>query len=331
MTSAVTDSSASEKLDPSSNPEDYRMTIGEHLEELRRRIVRALLGFGAACAVTFLCGRNVTAIFCRPLISALRAHHLPENIYTTELTDGFMTYVRISLISAGAIAAPWMVYQIWQFIAAGLYPKERGYVTKYVPVSLGLLVTGMVFLYVIVLPMILNFFLMFTLGYPTSNNKVVYTGPDIPMSIPSIGGDPPTLKSGDMWFDTIEGRIKIDVKDESGIDQIRVLPFATEGQIQPWFTLADYIDLVMQLLLIFGLAFQVPLVVMGLVATGIVDTTALRKFRRHVWLGLIILAAMLVPGDVVTAMVALFVPMIALYELGIFLADRNKKAMVVES
>jgi sec-independent protein translocase protein TatC len=304
------------------------MTIGEHLEELRHRIFRGLLGFGVACAFTFLFGREVTAIFCRPLLSELQRHNLPENIYTTELTEGFMTYIRISLISAGALSAPWLVYQIWQFVAAGLYPKERKYVTKYVPVSMGLLVAGMMFLYFIVLPMILNFFLIFTLGYPTSSPKTIYTGVTLPMNIPQLAGDPATLKSGDMWIDTVQDRIKIDVKDQAGNDQIRILPFATEGQIQPWFTLSAYIDLVMQLLLIFGLAFQLPLVVMALVTFGIVEVSTLRHYRRHVWLGLIILAAVVVPGDVVTAMVALFVPMIALFELGMVLAEWNKQPAV---
>jgi sec-independent protein translocase protein TatC len=326
MTSVATDASARQIPNPSSNPEDFRMTIGEHLEDLRRRLFHALFGFALACAFTFLFGRQVTAIFCRPLLHELQRHNLPENIYTTELTEGFMTYIQISLISAGAIAAPWMVYQIWKFVAAGLYPKERKYVTKYVPVSLGLLVVGMLFLYFVVLPMILNFFLMFTLGYPTSMSKTTYIGPTLPMNIPLLAGDPATMKPGDMWIDTIQGRIKIDVTDADGHDQVRILPFSTEGQIQPWFTLSAYIDLVMQLLLIFGLAFQLPLVVMALVRFGIVEVATLRYYRRHVWLGLIVLAAVVVPGDVVTAMVALFVPMIGLFELGMVLAEWNKNS-----
>ena len=57
-----------------------------------------------------------------------------------------------------------MLYQIWQFIAAGLYPKERKYVTKYLPLSITLLIGGMLFLYFYVLPLMLEFFLAFNIG-----------------------------------------------------------------------------------------------------------------------------------------------------------------------
>jgi Sec-independent protein secretion pathway component TatC len=238
-----------------------------------------------------------------------------------------MTYVRISLISAAALSAPWMVYQIWQFVAAGLYPKERKYVTKYVPWSMGLLIAGMVFLYILVLPMILEFFLSFTLGFSLPTSPTLATTMPTLMTIPMVAGDPTpsSLVEGNFWLDTATSQIKVYVNS-----QIRSLPFTTEG-VQPIYTLSEYIDLVLQLLIIFGLAFQLPLVVMAVVSFGLVDIPTLKYFRRHVWFGLIVAAAVVVPGDVVTAMVALFVPMIALFELGIILAGWNKPIETVES
>ena len=75
-----------------------------------------------------------------------------------------MTYLKVALICAAAIASPWLLYQLWQFVASGLYPKERKYVTKYLPLSITLLITGMLFLYFIVLPLMMTFFLEFNFG-----------------------------------------------------------------------------------------------------------------------------------------------------------------------
>ena len=83
-----------------------------------------------------------------------------------EVSESFMVYIKISMITAAAFASPWMVYQLWQFVAAGLYPHERKYITKYLPLSITLLITGMVFLYVVVLPLMLRFFVAFNIGLP---------------------------------------------------------------------------------------------------------------------------------------------------------------------
>jgi sec-independent protein translocase protein TatC len=93
------------------------------------------------------------------------------------------------------------------------------------------------------------------------------------------------------------------------------------------FTLPDYLDLVLQLLLTFGLAFQLPIVVMALARIGLVEIATFQHWRRYVYLGLSMVAAGLAPGDVVTATIALLVPLILLYELGIFLAKMGVKTV----
>ena len=70
-----------------------------------------------------------------------------------------MVFIDISLISAAALASPWILYQLWQFVAAGLYPHERKYVTRYLPLSIALLISGMLFVYFLVLPWTLEFFI----------------------------------------------------------------------------------------------------------------------------------------------------------------------------
>jgi len=148
-------------------PDDFRMTVGEHLEDLRTRLVLGLGGFAVALIFCFIFGDHVLVWFCKPLYNVLDAKKLNTQLHYDELGEGFTTWLQVCLVTATAIASPWLVYQIWQFIAAGLYPHERKYVTKYAPLSIGLLIGGMVFVYVLVLPWTIIFFLDFADSVPT--------------------------------------------------------------------------------------------------------------------------------------------------------------------
>src|SRR3954469_22396134 len=128
-----------------SDPEEYRMTIGEHLEELRRRMFLGLAGLAVVLILCMIFGDRVMEIFCTPLTRTLERMNLNPQIHYDELGEGFLVWIQVNLITAVAIASPWIVYQIWLFVAAGLYPNERKYVTRYAPISVGLLVGGMLF------------------------------------------------------------------------------------------------------------------------------------------------------------------------------------------
>jgi sec-independent protein translocase protein TatC len=250
------------------NPDEYRMTMGEHLDELRHRLI----------------------------------------------------IVKVSLVCAAVLAGPWILYQIWQFVAAGLYPHERQYITKYIPLSIGLLIAGFVFVYFIVLPWTINFFLIFgdSLSLPRdAPSHLATTQPTINLPIaPLLDGDPPHPAAGQFWFNTADGRLKFFLKD----GDVRVIPFGPSNLLAPHISLPEYVDLVLSTLLTFGLCFQLPLVVLTLTKIGIVNVAQLRAFRRYVYFALAIVAASMTPGDVVTAMLALMAPLVALYELGILLA-----------
>src|SRR4051812_11810382 len=146
---------------PQYDPDDYRMTIGEHLEELRRRMIIALLGLAVSLILCFVFGDKVFEAFCWPLTRVLKQMGLNPQLHYRELGEGFLVWLQVNLITATAIASPWIVYQLWLFVAAGLYPHERKYVTRYAPMSIGLLIGGMVFVYVLVLPWSITFFLDF--------------------------------------------------------------------------------------------------------------------------------------------------------------------------
>jgi sec-independent protein translocase protein TatC len=311
---------------PDFNPDAYRMTIGEHLEELRTRLILALLGFGAAALVCFGLGDRVIGVFCRPLLKVLQARNLTTQLFYNELSDGFMVYVKISLILAAAISAPWMLFQIWKFVAAGLYPKERKYVTRYIPLSITLLICGMLFVYFVVLPWTVTFFIAFADDIPMplqTSSRIATTLPAAGLpSIPQLDGDPPSPAPGQFWYNKSEGRLKMSI----GTADMRVIPFGPSNLLAPHISLPDYIDLVVNTLITFGLCFQLPLVVLALVRIGIVDIATFKKSRRYVYFGISVLAAAMTPGDMVTAMIALMVPLILLFEMGIFLAGMKTNA-----
>ncbi|HEY1686075.1 MAG TPA: twin-arginine translocase subunit TatC [Tepidisphaeraceae bacterium] len=319
MTSAGATAAESTQMD---DPDQYRMSIGDHLEDLRRRLLLGIIGFVIAFVGCCLCGEQVIAIFCRPLLIAMRNANVNTQIVYTEISEPFMVYMEISMISALAIASPWILYQLWQFIAAGLYPRERKYVTKYLPLSVTLLIGGMVFLYFVVLPISMEFFLKFSSELPLRMPSEAVQVTQIPNSQPVVKlpfyiGDPPHPQEGQMWIDATQHRVKFYFDGAA-----RVMPFGSDNLATPMITMSEYIDMVVQMLLAFGIAFQLPLVVMALVRIGIVEMMTLRRMRRIVYFGMVILAAMIIP-DVVTGMFALLLPLILLYEFGIWLAGRT--------
>jgi sec-independent protein translocase protein TatC len=322
MTAPSVEYESKKKTKRDFDPNSYRMTIGEHLEELRWRMILGLGGFFIAAIACLAIGDPLIHIFLRPLMVAqLHAHQNPQ-IYYTEVAESFMTYLKVGMICAATIASPWMLYQLWQFVAAGLYPRERKYITKYLPLSIVLLITGMMFLYFIVLPLMMTFFLEFNFGNtdllgPAKIDPAATTQPAY--AVPLLQGDPGKPIERQMWFDATQYRLKFFLDG-----QIKVIPFVSGGLATPLITLATYISMVVAMLLSFGLAFQMPLVVLALVRIGIVDIPQLKKMRRVIYFAMSIVAAFIVP-DVVTGMVALLIPLILLFEMGLWLAREPKE------
>jgi sec-independent protein translocase protein TatC len=308
------------------DPDSYRMTVGEHLEELRWRMILAIIGFALVLGVCLFFGTEVLSAFCAPLVNTLAKYDINPQVVTDEVGEGFMTFIEISVICATALASPWILYQLWQFVAAGLYPNERKYVTRYLPLSIGLLISGMVFVYFLVLPWTLEFFIAFSTGIPlhlrTQTSSMTQPATQPAMQVPMLNGDPlpKDRTSGMMYFDQSQLRLKIII---NGVP--RVIAINSDLLIAPEIKLSTYIDLVVGMLITFALSFQLPLVVLALERIGIIEIAALQNMRRYVYFGMSILAAAITPGDVITATVALIFPLCALYELGIWLAKLGKK------
>jgi len=135
------------------------MSLGDHLEELRARLLLALAGMLVAviiCLIPFFF-QHIKALIYYPL------GKVPEKVSLIALApaDPFVVYMKIALISGLIISSPWVFYHLWMFVVSGLYPKEKRYVNLAVPFSAVLFVAGALFFLRVVAPISLRFFLGF--------------------------------------------------------------------------------------------------------------------------------------------------------------------------
>ncbi len=237
------------------SPAEKRMTLGEHLDELRKRLIYALIGLVVGMAVSLAFGRWIIEVLKAPYIQVM--HEFGENadLAVLDFSSGFVTYLKISLICGLVVSSPWIFYQLWMFVSAGLYPKERRYVLFAVPLSAGLFVCGAAFFLFALAPGVLRFLLGFN-----------------------------------HWLG-----------------------------LKPAITFQNHVGFMTSMMLIFAVAFQTPLLVLLLVKMGVVSLKTLNKYRRHVIVIILIIAAIVTPPDPFSQ-IALALPLWLLYELGILLS-----------
>jgi sec-independent protein translocase protein TatC len=137
---------------------DTTMSLGDHLEELRSRLISAIIGLVIAVVICLCFGKYIVAFIEKPFIDELGEDAVLQSIAPAE---GIISYMKIGLIAGVILASPWIFYQLWQFVAAGLYPHEKKYVYKSIPFSAGLFVTGALFFIFVIAPKTLKFFVLF--------------------------------------------------------------------------------------------------------------------------------------------------------------------------
>ena len=146
-----------------------RMSFLQHLEELRHRLIRALMGLGVAFFACLLFADRLWLIVSEPAITALKRIY-PNNPQAWDLVmlapiDGFsIIWVKLPLLASVFIAAPWVLYQVWAFIAPGLYKKERRWAVPFVVSTAGLFILGGCFAYFVAFRYGLEFLLSIGTG-----------------------------------------------------------------------------------------------------------------------------------------------------------------------
>ena len=226
----------------------------QHLMELRDRLVKAAIAVGIAMAVLALYPGPAALydFLAQPLIASL-----PEGgkLIATSVISPFLVPLKIMLMTAFLIALPVVLWQMWAFVAPGLYSHEKKLVLPMVVSSTVLFFVGVAFCYFFVFGQVFKFIQSFA-------PKSIAATPDI----------------------------------------------------------EAYLDFVLSMFLAFGLAFEVPIVVVVLARMGIVSIEKLKAFRSYFIVLAFVIAAIVTPPDVVSQL-ALAIPMCILYEIGIWAAQ----------
>lgn len=138
-----------------------RMSFFDHLVELRKRIINSIAAIGIGMLVGFLISDKTINFIVNPILIALRKQHLEDRLYYASPTTPISFYISLSLYIGIVIAMPVVLYQIWLFVAPGLYKHERRAVLSFIVSSMFLFLCGIVFGYYIMLPQVLNFLIGF--------------------------------------------------------------------------------------------------------------------------------------------------------------------------
>ena len=144
------------------NNEDLKMSLTEHLIELRKRLTNSLIAIGIGFFVCYFFKDWLFSVLTKPLTNAL-----PKSSYLiyTGLTQAFFTYMKIAFFASLILTSPFIIYQVWKFISPALLPNEKKYVVPFVACSTALFLSGVLFGYFVVLPPAFEFFVSFNNDY----------------------------------------------------------------------------------------------------------------------------------------------------------------------
>jgi sec-independent protein translocase protein TatC len=317
------------------------MSFGQHLEDLRKRVILALIGLVVAVVFCFMIGGDIIATLSAPYKVAMEELGFDPRMVQLNPSEAFIEYFKISLKFGVVLAAPWILYQIWQFVALGLFPSERKIVRYFAPASISLFVVGASFMVTVVLSGLMRFLIGISMWFPlpTEDNflyrwhkpaeeeLVATTQPAAPvLEVPVLLVDPGAPSDGQVWFNTRNQRLCVHHDGEIYYDRLQQT--SRQQFVQPFFSIAEYLGFVVNLSLAFGLGFQIPIVVVFLVTLRILSSSRLARARKYVILGVAVLAAILTPTPDVGTMLLLAVPMIVLFEIGLLIGRAVERRQI---
>lgn len=237
---------------------DQNMTLTDHLTELRKRIINSLYALLFFTSIAYNYSKELFDFIRTPI-----AKYLPDGglIYTAPM-DKFMAHFKLSIVAGIIVSCPFWLFQLWKFIAPGLYKNERKYMTSFISLGTILFVSGAAFSFYVALPMTFDFLFTF-------------------------GGE----------------------------------------QDKPMITIDHYLDFVSQFALMFGVSFELPLILTLLAMAGFVSQKFLIDKGRYAVMILAVIAAVITPPDVMSMSIML-VPLIGLYYIGVLMVGfvQKKKA-----
>lgn len=137
-----------------------KMTIFEHLEELRSRLLKAMASLVLCAIVAWAFRVKILAWLLVPFEHAWVSRHFPgaPELQTLSPADPFIGYLELTIFASIIASAPMIFYQLWAFISPGLYQREKKFVVPFVFFSTGLFVSGVMFAYYVAFPFTFNYF-----------------------------------------------------------------------------------------------------------------------------------------------------------------------------
>lgn len=151
------------------------MTLGDHLLELRKRVLRCVIAIGLGLVVSFWFGVELTIWLSQPVVEAMRSAGVADpKLLARSIQEPFLVYTNISLVAGFVLASPYVFWELWQFVAAGLMPRERRWVKIFAPVTVALFLLGTVFAYYIAIRLGLRFLAGFAMDMTASGMPIDY-------------------------------------------------------------------------------------------------------------------------------------------------------------
>jgi len=312
---------------PDENPEGL-MSFGEHLDELRTRLIYALAFPLPVAVVAFFFSHTLLDWLLLPVKDALERNGLPVRLQVLYPAETIIMQLKVSVILALVLACPWILYQLWLFVRPGLMAPERRFIYLLLPGSAVLTVSGVALMYFVMLPLMLSVLIGIgqSFGQRTRDPRVeelLRDGVNVQLYHEQIPDDaePDTL-----WLRWPSMELYAVVPDSKGNPAPIWVPrslLAQEFQIKPT------INFVLLLFLAIVVAFQMPLVMVLLGWVGLADVAWLRKQRKYAVLVLAVVSAIITPADAIS-MLMMVVPLYGLYELGILLMVLAPASKVAE-
>jgi sec-independent protein translocase protein TatC len=145
--------------DEDDDPREGRMGFLEHLEELRIRIIRACIGIAVGMLVGFIFYDRIADFVLTPILASLPPG---SSLVVIKPGEGFSFYLNVALIAGVLLSAPWVMYQVWRFIAPGLYANEKKMVIPFVALTSSGSVGGALFSHYVLFPALMAFYATFS-------------------------------------------------------------------------------------------------------------------------------------------------------------------------